>query len=86
MSKMRVDDMFHVAGRGLVLTGTCDAAPKLGPASLTNPDGTYHEFECTGLETFALPRLVFPNPIGVLVRGIARADICVGAIVRLTPK
>ena len=78
MSKMVVEEVYWIVGRGMVAFGTPDSPPKTGPASVTNPDGTYIETELVGIEGGR-------NGTGLVLRGVGKNEIKPGAVILFTP-
>lgn len=85
MSKMVVEDIYRIIGRGFVLVGRADCKPKLGPVSITNPDGKSWETTLIGVEQFARyydPHE--PRPVGMLCAGVKEGDVKEGAVIRFS--
>ena len=78
MSKMVVEEIYWIVGRGTVACGTPDSPPKTGPASITNPDGSYIETELVGIEGGR-------NNVGLVLRGVKKDEIKPGAVILFTP-
>jgi len=81
--EMEVQDSFLVAGRGIVVVGKPNAAPIMGPACLTFPDGTRRLVTVIGIERF-LKLIDPPMPgenVGLLLRGVSE-KVPAGTMVR----
>lgn len=88
MFEMRIEDIYFVAGRGIVATGTPSGKISINDeVEIWNPDGTAVQSTIVGVEGFSnCFNPTKPRPVGVLLRGsetlTKKEDIQRGAYMR----
>jgi len=84
--RMTVDDVFSIAGRGTVITGTVEQGVlRVGDDVLVvKPDGAELAAECSGLEMFrrTLNEAHAGDHVGVLLKGLGKEQLARGDVLR----
>ena len=80
---LEVEDVFSISGRGTVVTGKAAAALRVGESvTFCTPSGEERTTTVTGIEMFRklLDAAKAGDSIGVLLKGVTRADIARGVV------
>lgn len=82
---LQVEDTFSIKGRGTVVVGKCRLPFSVGDTVLVQmPNGSCREATVSGLEKFRskITSAVPGDNVGVLLDGIAKADVSAGCLLK----
>jgi elongation factor Tu len=85
--RLTVEDVFHISGRGTVLTGKIESGTlQVGDEVLLRGTAGERRAQVSGIEMFrkVLQRAEAGQNVGVLLRGVEKADVSRGDVITAT--